>query len=63
MSLSAAVAVAGDHPRSHVADYRVAEIAELGEGVPDDVSAAANALAFASARVGELRSSNEGPSS
>lgn len=45
MSLKAAlIAVADDHPRTHIGDLLIRELQGLGEDVPDDVAGAANRL-------------------
>lgn len=45
MALKAAlIALADDHPRTHIGDGLVRELEALGENVPSDVAAAANRL-------------------
>lgn len=40
----ALIALADDHPRTHVGAALLGEIAELGRSIPDDVAVAANKL-------------------
>lgn len=40
----ALIALAGDHPRTHVGAALLGEIADLGGSIPDDIAVAANKL-------------------